>query len=220
MATHTRSNSDTTILPGIQRVTGNVSATIASAISVALPSGASTAALQNTANAALAAIKLAVESLDTKLANPLPVSGTVAISGTVAATQSGSWSVVTPSWPATVDTNSGNKSASTPRVVIATDQPELPAAIVAPTSQLIGQIDVTASATQLLSTPLTGRKTLVVKNFDTAASVYINTSNSVSSTTGQKIGPGETWIRPWGSTATWLISSTGTVRIGYEEYNQ
>lgn len=33
--------------------------------------------------------------------------------------------VSTTNWPSTVDTNSGNKSASTPRVVIATDQPNL-----------------------------------------------------------------------------------------------
>ena len=32
-------------------------------------------------------------------------------------------------WPTTVDTNSGNKSASTPRVVIATDQPNLTTAL-------------------------------------------------------------------------------------------
>lgn len=37
----------------------------------------------------------------------------------------GTGQVKTTNWPATVDTNSGNKSASTPRVVLATDQPNL-----------------------------------------------------------------------------------------------
>lgn len=51
-----------------------------SAVSLPLPSGAATAAKQDTGNTSLA-------SIDSKLTNPLP------ISGTVAATQSGTWNI-------------------------------------------------------------------------------------------------------------------------------
>lgn len=54
------------------------------------------------------------------------VSGTVAISGTVTTTPPSNASTNVTQWAGTaVDTNSGNKSAGTLRVVIATDQPAL-----------------------------------------------------------------------------------------------
>jgi hypothetical protein len=59
-------------------------------------------------------------------------SGNVAISGTVAVTQSGAWSLAAHQSTnvdqlngSAIDTNSGNKSAGTQRVVLATDQPQL-----------------------------------------------------------------------------------------------
>jgi hypothetical protein len=97
-----------------------------SAAALPLPTGAAT-------EATLAAI----------LAGPLDVTGsTVAVSGTVAVTQSGAWTATvsgtvttTPpanastnvtQWAGTaVDTNSGNKSAGTLRVTLATDQVQL-----------------------------------------------------------------------------------------------
>lgn len=55
---------------------------------------------------------------DVSSSNPMPVNdagGSLTVDGTVAASN----------FPSTVDTNSGNKSASTQRVVLATDQPQL-----------------------------------------------------------------------------------------------
>lgn len=74
-------------------IASDQSAVPISAASLPLPTGASTSALQSTGNTSLA-------SIDAKLTNPLPVSGTVTanqgtspwvVSGTVAATQSGAW---------------------------------------------------------------------------------------------------------------------------------
>lgn len=74
-------------------IASDQSAVPVSAASLPLPTGASTSALQTTGNTSLA-------SIDAKLTNPLPVSGTVTanqgtspwvVSGTVAATQSGAW---------------------------------------------------------------------------------------------------------------------------------
>jgi len=54
-----------------------------------------------------------------------PISGTVGVSGTVPVSGNIGGTVLASNLPTTVDTNSGNKSASTLRVVLATDQPSL-----------------------------------------------------------------------------------------------
>lgn len=61
--------------------------------------------------------------------------GSVSIDQTTPGTTN---AVHTTNWPTTVDTNSGNKSASTPRVVIATDQPNLTTPLNANTAQVNG----------------------------------------------------------------------------------
>jgi hypothetical protein len=61
--------------------------------------------------------------------------GSVAIDQTTPGTTN---AVRTTNWPTTVDTNSGNKSASTPRFVIATDQPNLTTPLNINTAQVNG----------------------------------------------------------------------------------
>lgn len=104
---------------------------------------------------------------DTQLRNSaVPVSGTVTASGPVTDAQLRavpvpvSGTVATSNLPSTVDTNSGNKSASTQRVVLATDQPQLTAALKVDGSAVTQPVSGTVTAsgpvtdTQIRATPL------------------------------------------------------------------
>lgn len=79
---------------------------------------------------------------DVSSANPMPVSdagGSLTVDGSVAASN----------FPSTVDTNSGNKSASTVRVVLATDQPAL-------TNKLLVTPDLPSGASTAAKQPALG----------------------------------------------------------------
>lgn len=96
-------------------------------VSSALPTGAATEAKQDTGNTALAAIQAAVEGTLAVQATNLDIRDLTSASDSVAAAQSGAWSVDldagaqvdVANLPTTVDTNAGAPGNSTPRVAVA-----------------------------------------------------------------------------------------------------
>jgi hypothetical protein len=103
---------------------GNVQVDV---VASALPSGAATLAEQQTQTTHLAAIETAVEGTLTVQATNLDIRDLTSASDSVAAVQSGTWTVdldaaatvSVENLPTTVDTNAGAPGASTPRVAVA-----------------------------------------------------------------------------------------------------
>lgn len=143
-----------------------------SAASLPLPSGAATAANQSTEIASLASIDGKMPALGQALAAasvPVVLTAsqltTLTPLATVAATQSGTWNIGTATTVTTVstvtslsqwagnaiDTNSGNKSAGTLRVVIATDQVQLTNALKVDGSAVTQPVSGTVTANVLAS---------------------------------------------------------------------
>lgn len=94
--------------------------------SATLSSGQQGTQRYTTKRAGIVDVDSSGSQLHSDLTSPIPagtnVIGKVGIDQTTPGTTN---AVVSTNWPTTVDTNSGNKSASTPRVVLATDQPNL-----------------------------------------------------------------------------------------------
>ncbi len=91
----------------------------------------------------------------------------------------------------------------------------------ATSSTTVAQIDIAITATQILASPLTGRKTVVINNHDTTNPVYLGFSSGVVSTNGFKIAAGYVQEFPFDASVStiYLISTGGTVRISYMELN-
>lgn len=196
-----------------------------SAASLPLPTGAATAANQATEIASLA-------SIDTKLTSPLtvsvnnfpgtqPVSGTVTVtqatgtnlhavidSGTVAATQSGTWNITnitgTVSLPtgAATETTLSAINTKTPAlgqatmansvpVAIASNQSTLPVAVNTPTATTVKQAAISVGTTAVRATtdgsaPSATRRVLVIQPDPTSTATFYVGSSSVTNSGGTR----------------------------------
>lgn len=215
-----------------------------------LPTGAATAALQpsnsaigsttsgQTGNLAMGAVTTAAPSYTTGQTNPLSLTtagalrvdasgSTQPVSGTVTANQGGApWSSnVTQIAGNAIDTNSGNKSAGTQRVVIATDQPAFSTPV--PVS---GTVTATPkqSSTSAISTVAASASnvTLLAANAarveytvynDSTANLYLVENSAAASLTAftWKIPPGGGWDSTiWTGQVNGIWdSATGNARI-------
>lgn len=86
----------------------------------------------------------------------------------------------------------------------------------APANFSTSQADVGASAVQIITSPLSGRYTVLVKNLSTSASpVFLGNSSGVLTTTGFELAPGEgvEIDLSAGGDAVWAITASGTQRV-------
>lgn len=95
-----------------------------------------------------------------------------------------------------VDTNSGNKSAGTQRVVLATDQPQLTNALKtsesSATTVLMGKVTVTTAGTRVqLSGTSKPSKAVVIRALETNTGLVYVGDSTVASTNGHRLSPGE-----------------------------
>jgi hypothetical protein len=94
-----------------------------------------------------------------------------------------------------VDGNSGNKSAATQRVVLATDQPTMtnpqPITVNVPTTIYNGKKAVTTAGTRVTLASTTAVKSVTVKALSTNTGIIYVGDASVASTTGFQLLPGE-----------------------------
>jgi hypothetical protein len=193
---------------GVQGVTGGLAVKTdgsavtqpVSAASLPLPSGAATAAKQPALGAAGSPSSdvITVQGAPSMTALKVDGSGvTQPVSGTFwQATQPVSGTVQASNLPATVDTNSGNKSASTLRVVLATDQPQL--------------------SNKLLVTPDLPSGASTAAN-QTAVQAVAGSSSS-SAVGVQGVAGGVPIVTQFGHTA--IVQSTSTLTAGTYANNQ
>lgn len=130
-----------------------------------------------------------VDASGTVLGTGTNVIGRVGIDQTTPGTTN---AVKATNFPTTVDTNAGNVSANTPRVVIATDQATLPTSEVAPTAILNGKTTVTTAGTRVALAVSTACKSVTIKAaLSNTGIIYVGNS-TVSASNGFELGAGDT----------------------------
>jgi len=141
---------------------------------------------------------------------------TTAQTSALSLTTAGGLRTTESNWPTTVDTNSGNKSASTPRVVIATDQPNLTTALNVKgafvTTTATGQVTTSGSAGTLVAANATRRRA-ILKNTDTTITVYVGPA-TVTTANGMPIKAGES-IEWRGTALIQVIAASGSPVVAY-----
>ena len=98
----------------------------------------------------------------------------------------------------------------------ATADGRLPVSMPGTGSIATGQVALSTSAA-LVAAARVGRTRAVVKNYDTAITVYLGASG-VLSTTGLELKPGESFAT-YSEAAIYAVAASGTPTVGYlEEY--
>jgi hypothetical protein len=143
---------------------------------------------------------------------------TTAQTSALSLTTAGGLRISDPAWPTTVDTNSGNKSASTPRFVLATDQPNLttPLNTKQPfrTTWVTGQVATSGSAGTLVAANATRRRCLI-KNTDATITVYVGPA-TVTTANGMPIKAGES-AEITATALIQVIAASGTPTVAYSD---
>ena len=150
----------------------------------------------------------------------VPISGTVGVSGTVPVSGNIGGTVLASNLPTTVDTNSGNKSASTLRFVLATDQPAIttpmPTKEIRAATPTQSSVADTASSTTLLASN-SSRLGATIYN-DSTVTLYLKLGATASTTSFTVAMAASAYYEvPFGYTGVidgiWASDASGSARI-------
>lgn len=91
--------------------------------------------------------------------------------------------------------------------------------IAANSSFQTNQIDIDVTAIQIIGSPISNRKSLIIKSLaSNYNNIFIGASNAVTILNGYELSPGETLsINIDGSSQIWAISDVGVNRLSYIE---
>lgn len=135
----------------------------------------------------------------------LTVDGTVGISGTVAVTQSGTWSNQITDGTDTLAINSDGSL-------------NVQAAEAGYADWAVAAVSVASTATQIGATPLTGRLKCVIQNLG-SQDIFIGKANTVTTANGLKIPKGSSQEIGLDAGATiWGITASSTSDVRFAEY--